>query len=140
MVVLRGIWNLRSLEPVLPAIESRLVEAGPGAAWDLSDVPVMDHAGALLLWRAWGRRMADSVNLRADQALLFERLSASGPPETVRRQRHWIRPLLGLGTTLISFGAHFVGVLALLGSVALDALHLVRQPLHVPWKEISANV
>ena len=140
LVELRGMWNLRSLEPVLPALERRLAEYGPTAAWDLSQVSVLDHAGALLLWRAWGRRMADRVNLRADQAPLFEHLKIPEQSNVSRPRRHWIRPLIALGTTVLSFGEHFVSVLALLGRVTLDMLHLARNPARVPWKEISANV
>jgi phospholipid/cholesterol/gamma-HCH transport system permease protein len=140
LVELRGMWNLRSLEPVLPVLERRLAEYGPTAAWDLSQVSVLDHAGALLLWRAWGRRMADRVNLRADQAPLFEHLKIPEHGAVSRPRRHWIRPLITLGSTMLSFGEHFVAVLALLGRVTLDMLHLARNPARVPWKEISANV
>ncbi|HYH43534.1 MAG TPA: ABC transporter permease [Burkholderiales bacterium] len=139
-VVLHGAWNLRSLERVIPEMQARLAEFGPGTAWDLSLVSTMDHAGALLLWRAWGRRMAASVDLRDDQAAFFEHLDVPASSVAGRPRRHWIRPLLALGGTLLSFVEHLTGLLILMGRVALDGLHLAAKPRDIPWKEISANL
>jgi phospholipid/cholesterol/gamma-HCH transport system permease protein len=139
-VVLHGAWNLRSLERVIPEMQTRLSEFGPGTAWDLSLVSTLDHAGALLLWRAWGRQMAASVNLRPEQAPLFQHLDIPASAEAPRRQRHWIRRVLGLGTTVLTFVEHLTALVVLLGRVALDVLHLAAHPREIPWKEISANL
>ena len=139
-VVLSGVWNLRALEPVLPALESRLAEQGAAAGWDLSGVSAMDHAGALLLWRAWGRRMADEVELKPEQAPLFEHLRVPASFRPGRRRRQWSGPVIALGRAMLAFADHSVGTLMLLGQVMLDVLHLWRHPSRIPWREISANL
>lgn len=139
-VVLEGIWNLRSLEPFLPDLEARLAQHGRSAGWDLSGVSAMDHAGALLLWRAWGRRMADSVDLRPEQAPLFEHLQLPDASALPRRRRQWGGPVLALGHAMLALADHLVGALVLLGRISLDVLHLVRYPARIPWREISANL
>lgn len=139
-IVLRGVWNLRALEPVLPALQARLTQYGRSAHWDLSRVSAMDHAGALLLWRAWGRRMADAVELRPEQAPLFEHLELPSSAKLPRRRRVWSGPAVALGRTMLSFADHIAGALLLLGQVSLDVLHLMRHPARMPWREISANL
>ena len=139
-VALRGVWNLRSLERVLPGMEARLAQYGRGAAWDLSEVTVMDHAGALLLWRAWGRQMAETVNLRPDQAPLFAHLNVPESSPAPRRVRHWSRSVIAVGGAVLSFAEHFVGALTLFGRVVLDMIQLARHPARIPWREISANL
>jgi phospholipid/cholesterol/gamma-HCH transport system permease protein len=140
LIVLRGAWNLRSLEPVLAQIQARLAAQRAVAAWDLSGVSTLDHAGALLLWRAWGRRMAESVILRPEQAPLFQHLTIPEAPQPPRPRRHWIRPLLGFGAHVLSFFKHLSAMIILLGRVTLDVVHLARHPRLIPWKEISANL
>ena len=139
-VALRGAWNLRALEPVLPALQARLTQCGKDAEWDLSAVSVMDHAGALLLWRAWGRRMADAVELRPEQAPLFEHLELPSSSSLPRRRKTWSGPVVALGRTMLSFADHLWGALVLLGQVSLDVLALARHPARIPWREVSANV
>src|SRR5689334_1484644 len=96
-VELSGAWNLRSLEPVLPAVEERLAQHKHAAGWDLSRVSALDHAGALLLWRAWGRRMAPRVNLRPEQQPLFAHLKLPEGAQLPRKRRQWSGPLMALG-------------------------------------------
>ncbi len=52
--------------------------------WDLSGVTRLDHAGALLLWRAWGGQRAARLTLRPEHEALFTGLerspSAAGRP------------------------------------------------------------
>ena len=138
-VELSGVWNLRGLEPVLPGIEQKLAELKSARAWDLSQVDAMDHAGALLLWRAWGRRMAESVNLKPEQAPLFEHLKVDAS-QLPRARRRFSGPLIVLGRNILSFVDHVTDAIVLLGRVSFDVLHLMRYPNHIPWKEISANL
>lgn len=139
-VELSGAWNLRSLEPVLSQLESRLAEFKDAAGWDLCQVSALDHAGALLLWRAWGRRMAGRVNLRPEQQPLFAHLEAPDPSQLPHRGRQWGGPLIMLGRGTLSFVDHLAGIVVLLGRVGLDVLQLARRPGEIPWREISANL
>jgi phospholipid/cholesterol/gamma-HCH transport system permease protein len=135
-----GVWNLRALSSVLPALESRLDEHKATGAWDLSDVSALDHAGALLLWRTWGRRMADPVRMRPEHELFFAHLQMPDPSELPRYRRQFTGPLMALGRAMLSFGDHLAGMIALLGHVALDALRVGKEPSRIPWREISANL
>ena len=139
-VELSGAWNLRSLEPVLPAIEQRLAQHRNAHGWDLGHVTALDHAGALLLWRTWGRHMADRVHIRADQELFFTHLRLPEGTHLPRRRRQWSGPVTALGSTVLSFAHNSVEATTLLGRVSFDALHLIRNPARMPWREISANI
>jgi phospholipid/cholesterol/gamma-HCH transport system permease protein len=139
-VELSGAWNLRSLEPVLPELEQRLAQHKDAHGWDLCRVTALDHAGALLLWRTWGRHMAERVKLRPEQGPLFAHLKLPEGSQLPRRRRRWSGPLVTLGRTMLSFAEQSYQSIILLGRVSLDVLHLARYPAQIPWKEISANV
>jgi phospholipid/cholesterol/gamma-HCH transport system permease protein len=139
-VELSGAWNLRSLEPVLPEVEQRLSQYKDAGAWDLCRVSALDHAGALLLWRTWGRQMAERVKLQPQQEPLFAHLRLPAGTQLPRRRRQWSGPLMALGRTMITFADNVVEAIVLLGRVSLDVLHLARHPPQIPWREISANL
>ena len=139
-VQVSGVWNLRSLSPLLGAVESRLSAHKRARAWDLSAVTTLDHAGALLLWRAWGRRMADPVRLRPEHEMFFAHLAVPDSSRLLRQRRRFIGPVLVLGHAILSFAENLAGMIALLGRVALDAMHVAREPSRIPWREISANL
>ena len=141
-VELSGFWNLRALEARMSELEARLRTVGRGAAWDLSQVQGLDHAGALLLWHAWGRRMADSVTVKPEHEALFSRFDEAKPlrEPRPRPQTRMLRPITGVGQAMLTFFDHLADAIILLGRVAFDALHLFRRPDHIPWKEITANI
>jgi phospholipid/cholesterol/gamma-HCH transport system permease protein len=139
-VQVSGVWNLRSLGPALPRLEARLRGALGNGGWDLSEVASMDHAGALLLWRAWGRRMAEPVRLRPEHELLFAHLRLPGDAQLPRRRRYLIGPVMVLGHAMLSTADHLTGMVVLLGRVMLDAVMVFREPSRIPWREISANL
>jgi phospholipid/cholesterol/gamma-HCH transport system permease protein len=103
-------------------------------------VSVLDHAGALLIWRAWDRNLPSQADLRPEHAALFERLKTADPGQLPRRRRQWSGPLIVLGRMMLAFASNFGGAVLLLGQVSLDALHLARHPREIPWKEISASL
>ena len=139
-VALSGAWNLRSLEHALPEVEQRLAQYSAASTWDLLGVSALDHAGALLLWRTWGRRMAPKVNLKPEQEPLFAHLNVPAESELPRQRRRWAGPLIVLGRAMLAFAENVLGAVVLLGRVSLDSLNLVRYPARIPWKEISANL
>jgi phospholipid/cholesterol/gamma-HCH transport system permease protein len=141
-IELSGAWNLRSIEPELAALKSRLARLRGDLGWDLTRISTLDQAGALLLWQAWGRRMPAAVHMRPEQNFLFSHLRL--PAQTKRRRRRrassFVDPLRMLGLIALSFLEHVRGFILLLGRVSFDLLMLVRHPAHTPWKEISANL
>ncbi|MFN7753541.1 MAG: MlaE family ABC transporter permease [Pseudomonadota bacterium] len=138
-VRLSGRWQLRTFsgrQPDMAAELARLVAAHPQAAWSLRDVTRLDSLAAVLLWRAWGRRLPDRVDLRPEHRTLFARLAAMSAapsaPVAPRSEavRAGVRPLL----------SHAVELLALSGQVLLDIARVIAQPSRLPWRDLSAAV
>jgi phospholipid/cholesterol/gamma-HCH transport system permease protein len=139
-VELSGAWNLRSLEPHLPDLARRLGDCSHIAHWDLGSIAALDHAGAMLLWRAWGRRRLDGLTLRPEHEALFGHLAQPQAPLATARSRNWVAPLVFAGDQLLSMASHLAEAVVLLGRVVLDGLMLVRHPARMPWREISAGI
>lgn len=140
-VELSGPWILRALEAQLAELAGQLAEhAREGDRhWDLSGVTRLDHAGALLLWRAWGGQRARHLTLRPEHEGLFSGLGApraKAPPPA----RDWRAPFTALGDWIIAFGEHALQFVLLVGRIAIDTARLLRHPRDIPWLEISANI
>ena len=140
-VELSGPWILR-------AIDERLAELGPELAelardarrhWDLTQVTRLDHAGAHLLWRAWGGKRAPRLALRPEHEPLFAGLSPL-QPESPRAGIDWRAPLLAVGDAIAGFIHHVLDFVCLLGRVAADGVAVLRSPREIPWLEISASI
>lgn len=142
-VTVTGAWNLRAIQPVAGVLRDQLAAQARGtrdAHWDLSGVTRMDHAGALMLWRAWGRRRAMHLRLKAEHENLFTHLQADTPVPPAAVPWRWMAPMLAATRPLMTLGAHIEDVIALLGQVSLALLEVLRHPSRMPWREISANV
>lgn len=139
---LSGAWTLRALRYRLPELAPRLAEyaAAPASQWDLRGVQAIDHAGAMLLWRAWGRRRALDLVLKAEHESVFGDLELPAEPTPVRTRREPLLLLVFLGRELLSVLDHLTAMVAVLGQVVLDVAYLVRQPARIPWREISSNI
>jgi phospholipid/cholesterol/gamma-HCH transport system permease protein len=140
-VELSGAWNLAGLERHLVDVAPQLVEQAAGARrhWDLSTVSALDHAGALLLWRAWGRKRAPQLTLRPEHESLFETLAVARR-ELPTPARDWRASFFAMGEKLFALLDHLFAATVLLGRVVIDAAGLVRRPQRIPWPEISANI
>jgi phospholipid/cholesterol/gamma-HCH transport system permease protein len=137
---LTGAWNLRSLEPVLHALESKLKAIGTNVGWDTRSISVMDHAGALLLWRAWNRRRPSALRLKPEHEALIERLAQQKEAEPPPPRRYLAPAMLYVGEAMLTLFDHIYWMILLLGRVVLDAGVLFRNPSRGPWREISANL
>jgi phospholipid/cholesterol/gamma-HCH transport system permease protein len=141
LVEVAGAWNLRSLGPVVSELAGRLQDCSADASWDLRAVTAMDHAGALILWRSWGRRRAIHLTLLPEHEPLFARLAATQHQETVHAAPfNWRASVAFLGGGILGLVNHLADAVLLLGNVVLDAIELVRRPQRIPWREISANI
>jgi phospholipid/cholesterol/gamma-HCH transport system permease protein len=140
--VLSGAWNLRGLERHVKELTACLAEyaADKASVWDLREVAVIDHAGAMLLWRAWGRKRAANLNLRPEHEAVFNHLDI--PVETglaaAPLDPWWI--VVAVGRKLLRVLDHLATMVMVVGQVVLDAAYLVRRPARIPWREISSNV
>jgi phospholipid/cholesterol/gamma-HCH transport system permease protein len=139
---LLGAWTLRGARMHACELLAQLTQPQAlEAEWDLTQVKDLDIAGATLLWHAWGRRRPARLTLLHTHERLFERLAAlqahlpQGPPPSLLPH-----PLASIGHTLASVWRNGLGILALLGDVALCAVHVLKHVTDAPWKEISATI
>lgn len=137
---LSGAWNLRALEPHFATLTAQLAQCSPQAQWDLQEISALDRAGALLLWRSWGRRRIAALRIRPEHEALFARLASPQIITAVAGGWRWTQPLLWTGERVLALLDHALSLLQLLGNVTMDAVTLWRQPSAVPWREISAAV
>jgi phospholipid/cholesterol/gamma-HCH transport system permease protein len=139
-IKVRGDWSLRALSPRFRTLRRQLKSTGDAAGWDLSTITALDHAGAMLLWHAWGRHWAKPLQLRPEHRRLFDHVEriSTVPAESPPAPR--ARPLERVGEHTLSLFDHLRGLLELLGNVAIAAVHVFARPARVPWLEISANV
>ena len=137
-----GAWNLRGLESRLRDLNPRLAEyaSDTGAAWDLSEIEVLDHAGAMVLWRAWGRRRTPTLTLRPEHEAVFRHLEISKEVSAKDASADPLWFVVAVGRKVLGLLEHLIAVTIVLGQVVLDALHLLRDPGRIPWREISSNV
>ena len=136
-----GDWTLCALTERLETVRSQLAHAASAAAWDLGAVQGLDSFGATLLWRAWGGRWPERLQLSVAQRSIFARVAQhalQGLPAVPRQSASDL--LVHLGRQLLGFGRHLTAMLGLLGQLLLDVLHLLRHPRAWPVLEISANV
>jgi phospholipid/cholesterol/gamma-HCH transport system permease protein len=111
----------------------------PGHRWDLTGITRLDHAGALLLWRAWGGRRVPHLALRPEHESLFERLGRLRPPVQAVAPS-WRGRIASVGEVLAAAAEHIVQFVHLVGRVTLDSARLAARPRDIPWLEISASI
>lgn len=140
-VELSGPWILRALEERMAELTAQLAECASDGRrhWDLSGVTRLDHAGAMLLWRAWGGRRTPSLSLRAEHEALFAGLAAPRPAAPIPA-RDWLAAPGMLGAPILAFGDHALQFSQLVGRLVIDTARLLRRPREMPWLEISASI
>lgn len=140
-IVLTGNYTFAALEHKLEALAVELTgHAQTGLTWDLTGIAQMDAIGAALLWRAWGAQRPERLQLRPEQQIIFERIEKlpALQPEIRQHDAYW--PLVAAGKLALLFWQHAVGLVALIGQLLLDIFYLLRHPVYIPWREISANL
>ena len=143
-VALTGEWTTLGLAHRLAGLKAELAHhsADPEVSWDLSGVEKLDHTGALLLWRTWGRVLPEKLLLPATLRAYFTRLSLKPAEASDRREpgSRIVRGIEHLGRGLIGLVAQLRDIVGLIGRVLLDLVELVRHPQSWPVREISAGV
>lgn len=140
---LTGDWTLAAIGGDAAGLAERLAVHGadPAIGWDCLGIDTLDSAGAVLLWRAWGRRLPGVVLARPEQLRVFERIAAADrhAPAVVppRSPFEW---LMIIGAATLGFVRHLRDFVALLGRVILAVGHLLRRPADFPWREVSATL
>src|SRR5690242_10353034 len=108
-IELSGPWILRALEDRLADFTVQLTDFARDERrhWDLTGVTRLDHAGAMLLWRAWGGRRIPHLTLRTEQEAIFTDLEAARP-KAPQVSRQWLGPFSAIGVRAIAFAGHTV--------------------------------
>lgn len=141
--VLCGHWTLARLVAHMPVLSASLTEQARQAhrIWNCLDIEVMDSAGALLLWRAWGRQLPENLTASPEHLRIFGRIAdlesqsqAAQPPVSP------LASVMLLGAILLVFLRHLQGFVVMVGQLVLDFFHLLRWPGEIPRREISANL
>lgn len=141
-VRLSGPWTLATTSRRAAELGNELSQyADPTSSWDCLQLGALDSAGAILLWRAWGRRVPPLLSITPEHWRVFERIEAADrqPREAIAP----ISPLHGamvIGSAVLGVGRHFVDFVALVGQFGLNAGHVVRYPADLPRREIFANL
>jgi phospholipid/cholesterol/gamma-HCH transport system permease protein len=136
-----GTWVLRALLPQAAQLHRQLLAYAREAnvRWDLREIQTLDAAGALLLWRSWGRRRPQ-LQLRAEHEPAFANLAPEAAPPPPRVPLDPLAPVALVGRKLLSLAQQAGQLVLLSGHLTLDLAQLLRRPSRIPWREISANV
>src|SRR5262245_57686770 len=78
VIALAGDWTTLRLARRVLHLKRQLMHYGalPRISWDLSGLEKLDHTGALLLWRAWGRSLPETLRIPPAMKEYFTRLSS----------------------------------------------------------------
>ncbi|MCX7162507.1 MAG: ABC transporter permease [Betaproteobacteria bacterium] len=141
-VRLSGRWTLATTSQRAAGLAdelSRVVD--PGSIWDCQSLEAIDSAGAMLLWRAWGRVLPGQLTIKPEHWRVFERIeTADREPRQTTLPRSPLHGVMTLGSATIGIGRHLLDFIALVGQFGLNLAHVLRNPVDWPRREITANL
>ena len=155
-IVLAGDWTLAGLSGVDPDqppgtrerrarrdfnnLQKRLAGAArPDTHWDLTAIHRLDSAGAVLLWHAWGGQRPARLEIDAEAERAIRRVEVA--PALPEKETEWVlAPVIAVGRSWINAWRSLVGIIALVGQILLDTLHVIAHPRDLPWREFTAAV
>jgi phospholipid/cholesterol/gamma-HCH transport system permease protein len=138
---LSGIWNLRSLLTV-PELNQKIsaYAANKNVQWDMNSIEVLDSASALILWKAWGKKLPEAVQMRPEHQRLFERWQAQTIPESKPARYSRSLVMKYVYQLIAGFWEQLTELVTLLGQLVLDFGYLALHPGEIPWSEISIAI
>ena len=142
IVRLSGRWTLATTSRRMAALADELGRvADPSSSWDCLEVEAIDSAGAMLLWRAWGRSMPPELSIKPEHWRVFERIDhADHEPREAIAPVSPLHAVMVVGSAAIGVGRHLVDFVALIGQFGMNLIHVLRHPEDLPRREISANL
>jgi phospholipid/cholesterol/gamma-HCH transport system permease protein len=136
-----GKWTLSALHAHAASLQRDLDALGRRELhWDLRGITALDEFGALLLWRAWNRRLPASVSLRPEDRQRFLSLPAQASAPRLRRRMRPVQLLQSAATSLASFLGHAADLARLVGDLVLAVALLPARFQLIPAREISASI
>lgn len=118
-----------------------LRRAAQDTRWDLTGLQRLDTIGAHLIWRAWGERIPDDIQMSMAQRDVFGTLARNSPaviePAVTHDPWAWLQDI---GQAIFDALSHGRMLLVMLGRLVLDFFGMLRQPGKAPWREISAQI
>jgi phospholipid/cholesterol/gamma-HCH transport system permease protein len=78
--------------------------------------------------------------VRPEHQAVLQRVANAPRYEPPVRKRAPLQPVETLGRRQLEFLSHARGILALLGALVLDVLHVLAHPRDIPWREVSATI
>jgi phospholipid/cholesterol/gamma-HCH transport system permease protein len=142
LVRLSGRWTLSSTSLRSLELTAELDRAARSqSTWDCTGLEAIDSAGAMLLWRAWGRTFPELLLIRPEHRRVFERIdTADHEPRAVSPPLSPLHGVMVLGSAAIGVVRHLLDFMVLIGQFSLNLLHVLRVPVDLPQREISANL
>ena len=142
-LVLTGDYTLTALRKALADLAAELTQHQANHTdieWDLTNIQQMDSVGISLLWRVWQAQRPKFIQLRPEQEQMLVRLEQLAPTINGKKSVDVLSPVVDLGNAAMQFWQLSIGLIALIGQLFLDTLYLIRHPVNIPWREISANI
>jgi phospholipid/cholesterol/gamma-HCH transport system permease protein len=142
VVRLSGRWTLETTSQRAAELADELSRvADPASSWDCMTIEAIDSAGAVMLWRAWGRAVPLHLSIKPEHWRVFERIEAADrEPRTPLVPRSPLYGVIMIGSAVIGVGRHLVDFVVLVGQFGLNLAHVLRYPVDLPRREISANL
>ena len=140
-VELAGKWTLGALHAHAASLQRDLAAlSGRDLHWDLRGVTALDEFGALLLWRAWNRRLPAAVSMRPEDSPRFLSLPAEVSAPRARQRMRPVHLLESAGTSVANFIGHAADLARLIGELVLAVAVLPARFQLIPAREISASI
>ncbi len=142
-VILSGPWTLLALGSRIKPLEqqARRLAARRPEGWDLRQLSALDTAGALLLWRIWGGQKPAQLACNPDTAAFLEHMAELGGSDRPPKARKGVLDqLAALGRATRRGAGTLLELLTLFGYIVIEMVGAIKNPLRMPFKEISANV
>lgn len=142
LVRLAGRWTLATMSLRSPELAAELGRAsGDDCTWDCTALEAIDSAGAMLLWRAWGRAFPRVLLIRPEHRRAFERIdNADHDPRVKPPPLSPLHGVMVIGSASIAIVRHLLDFVALVGQFGINVVHVFRNPVDLPRREISANL
>ncbi|MGR9088337.1 MAG: MlaE family ABC transporter permease [Gammaproteobacteria bacterium] len=140
-IKLSGNWNLRNIL-LSPGIRQKIIRlaADKHTPWDLSSIRILDNAAALMIWLAWNQKLPDALEIKPEHLRLFEQWQQQLVPPEHPVIPPYIVLLDAMSSLLTGFWRQFIDLVAMLGQLALDMLHVLLHPGDIPWSDFSTTV